>query len=54
MKKGDWIALIEAGYNLEGTLESWLERVSENSASLLNRGFWPTVGIYDYLKRVQS
>lgn len=48
MKSKDWIALIEAGYNLEGSRESWLENVLEHAAPLLGRGFWPMAAVYDY------
>jgi len=48
MKSKDWVALIEAGYNLEGTSESWLESVLEHAAPLFTRGFWPTIGTYNY------
>ncbi len=48
MKQRDWVALIEAGYSLEGKNESWLKNVLDHAAPLCNRGFWPTAGVYDY------
>lgn len=48
MKSKDWIALIEAGYNLEDSRESWLENVLEHAAPLLGRGFCPMAAVYDY------
>ena len=48
MKTKDWMALIEAGYSLEGNSESWLENVLEHAAPLFTRGFWPTIGMYNY------
>ena len=48
MKPDDWVALIEAGYSLEGKNEFWLQHVLDHAAPLCNRGFWPTAGIYDY------
>ena len=51
MKSKDWVALIEAGYNLEGNDESWVKEVLEKATSLFERGFWPTIGTYTYTPR---
>ena len=46
MKPKDWVALIEAGYSLEGNEEAWLKRVLDQAAPLFDRGWWP--GLYTY------
>ncbi len=48
MKSKDWIALIEAGYHLEGSEESWLNNVLEQAAPLFDRGFWPCLCTYRF------
>ena len=47
-KKKDWIALLEAAYNLDGTPNSWLQDVLDRSAPLFDRGIWPTIMTYEY------
>lgn len=47
MKPKDWVALIEAAYNLEQTEELWLKQVLDQAAPLFDRGFWPTTWTYD-------
>lgn len=51
MNTRDWVGLIEEGYRLEGDDEVWMNRVLEHAASLSNRGFWPTIGTYQYTPR---
>ena len=48
MKPNDWIALIEAGYSLEGSDQTWLMNILDYVAPLFKRGFWPTFGTYNY------
>jgi DNA-binding NarL/FixJ family response regulator len=49
MKKSkDWIALIEAGYQLEGDDREWLDSLLTYAEPLGERGFWLTIGRYDY------
>lgn len=48
MKPKDWIALVEAGYQLEGNDEEWAENVLEKAAPLLNRGWWPSIATYRF------
>lgn len=47
-KPKDWIALVEAGYDLEGTEQDWLERVLARAAPLFDRGMWPGIVCYRY------
>ena len=47
-KSKDWIGLIEAGYELEKSDETWLTGILDRASPLLGRGFWPTIGIYNY------
>ncbi len=47
-KSKDWIGLIEAGYRLEKSDETWLADILDRASPLLGRGFWPTIGIYNY------
>lgn len=44
----DWISLIEAGYNLEGSDDIWVNGLLEKAAPLANRGIWPTIATYRY------
>ncbi len=44
----DWISLIEAGYELAGTDQQWLERLRDKADPLLGRGMWPTMMTYRY------
>ncbi len=46
--KKDWIALVEAGYALEGTDQCWLERVLNRAAPLFGRGMWPGIVSYRF------
>ncbi|MGB0909222.1 MAG: LuxR C-terminal-related transcriptional regulator [Nitrospirales bacterium] len=48
MKSKDWVGLIEAGYSLEGSDETWAENVLAQAAPLLNRGWWPSIATYQY------
>lgn len=48
MKTKDWVALIEAGYSLEGNEEAWLKQVLDQAAPLFDGGFWPTIWTYDF------
>ncbi len=48
MKQKDWVSLIEAGYNLEGNEESWLKQVLDQAKPLFDRGWWPTIGTYQF------
>ncbi len=47
-KSKDWIGVIEAGYELEKSDGIWLAGILDRASPLLGRGFWPTIGIYDY------
>ena len=42
--KHDWIALVEAGYDLDGSDQDWLDRLFERAEPLLDpgmaRGAW--------------
>jgi DNA-binding NarL/FixJ family response regulator len=40
-KRADWISVIEAGYNLEGTEAQWLRRVLDSAVPLLGRTSQP-------------
>lgn len=44
-----WISLIESGYDLEGTLDAWLERVVEAAVPLLDAGGGVTGHVFDAL-----
>ena len=48
MKPKDWVALIEAGYSLDGSHEEWTENVLEKAAPLLDRGWWPSIATYRF------
>ncbi len=48
MNTKDWVGLIEEVYRLDDDSDSWLKRLLEHAAPLLNRGFWPTIGTYHY------
>ena len=48
MNSKDWVALIEAGYSLEGNMDSWLKQVLAQATPLFNGGFWPTIWTYDF------
>ncbi len=48
MKSKDWVSLIEAGYQLEGSDEEWAENVLEKAAPLLDRGWWPSIATYRF------
>lgn len=47
-KTKDWVSLIEAGYNLDGTDTRWLEEVSDTAAPLFDRGFWLSIMAYNF------
>lgn len=47
-KKKDWVALIEAGYSLDGTDQKWLENVLEKTAPLFDRGRWPGIATFRF------
>lgn len=51
MNTKDWVGLIEEAYRLEDDDDTWLNRVLEHAASLASRGFWPTIGTYQYTPR---
>ncbi|MGE0646075.1 MAG: LuxR C-terminal-related transcriptional regulator [Nitrospira sp.] len=51
MNTTDWVGLIEEVYRLEDDDDTWLNRVLEHAASLGSRGFWPTIGTYQYTSR---
>ncbi len=51
MNTKDWVGLIEEAYRLENDDDTWLNRVLEHAASLASRGFWPTIGTYQYTPR---
>ncbi|MDH5349151.1 MAG: hypothetical protein OEW13_14740, partial [Nitrospira sp.] len=51
MNTKDWVGLIEEAYRLEDDDDTWLNRVLEHAASLSSRGFWPTIGTYQYTPR---
>lgn len=44
----DWISIIEAGYDITGTDQQWLEKLRNKSESKLNRGIWPSMMTYRY------
>lgn len=44
----DWISLVEAGYNLAGNDQQWLDKLREKADPLLGRGLWPTMMTYRY------
>ncbi len=48
MKSKDWVSLIEAGYQLEGSDREWVENVLEKAAPLLDRGWWPSIATYRF------
>jgi len=48
MKSKDWVALIEAGYSLEGNAEAWLNNVLDRAAPLFDRGWWPGLASYRF------
>lgn len=48
MKNMDWVSLIEAGYNLDGTDQLWLENVLDKAVPLFDRGFWPSILTYRF------
>ena len=48
MKSKDWVALIEAGYELEGSDVEWAENILEKAAPLLDRGWWPSIATYRF------
>ncbi len=48
MKTKEWVSLIEAGYNLDGTNDTWIEGVLDKAAPLFDRGFWPSVMTYRF------
>lgn len=48
MKNMDWIGLIEAGYNLDGTDQLWLENLLDKAVPLFDRGFWPSIMTYRF------
>lgn len=39
MHTKDWVGLIEVGYALDGSDDTWLKNVLEHAGSLSNRGF---------------
>jgi hypothetical protein len=51
MNNKDWVGLIEEVYRLEDDDDTWLNRILEHAASLASRGFWPTIGTYQYSPR---
>ncbi|MDH5739826.1 MAG: helix-turn-helix transcriptional regulator [Nitrospira sp.] len=51
MNTKDWVGLIEEVYRLEDDDDTWLNHVLEHAASLASRGFWPTIGTYQYTPR---
>ena len=44
----DWISVIEAGYNITGTEQQWLEQLRDKSEPLWGRGLWPSAMTYRY------
>ena len=44
----DWISVVEAGYDITGTDQQWLEQLRNKSEPLLNRGIWPSMMTYRY------
>lgn len=44
----DWISVIEAGYDITGTEQQWLEKLRDKSEPLWGRGMWPSVMTYRY------
>lgn len=44
----DWIGLVEAAYQLDGSDETWLRGVLDRAATVSTRGFWPTIATYRY------
>jgi len=48
MKKKDWVALIESGYQLEGSDQVWLENVLDKATPLFDRGDWSTIINYRF------
>lgn len=51
METRDWVGLIEAGYGLAGDDDAWIRRLLDHAAALSSRGFWPTIGTYQYTSR---
>ncbi len=47
MKVKDWISVIEAGYSLEGSHDSWVNEVLD-AASPIIRGWWPNCFVFHY------
>ena len=48
MKSKDWVALIEAGYDLDGNEEVWLKSVLDQASPLFDRGWWPGLATYRF------
>ena len=48
MGRKDWISLIEASYDLDGTDESWMRRVLDRAVPMFDRGIVPTIAIYRF------
>lgn len=51
MNANDWVGLVERAYRLEGDDDAWLAQLLEHAAALSRRGFWPTIGTYQYTSR---
>lgn len=50
----DWVSLIEAGYRLDGNDKQWIDGLLTHAELLGERGFWLTIGRYDYTpKKIQ-
>ena len=48
MRIRDWVALLEAGYRVDGDDQGWLSEVLERAAPLFERGIWPTIYTFRY------
>ncbi len=48
MKSKDWIALIEAGYSLEGDDEVWVKNVLDQAVPFLENKTWPSIGMWRF------
>ena len=44
----DWISIVEAGYDITGTDQQWIEKLYDKSLSQLTRGIWPGMMTYRY------
>ena len=48
MRIRDWVALLEAGYRVDGDDQRWLSDVLERAEPLFERGIWPSIYTFRY------